>query len=97
MSYYAPSHRNTNDEQPEVCELCGSLVGRDHLRVAQVEGLQGRRVCDLHPFERDTVYRPSDNDYRRLMPAVQAPEAGQRLWPFGAELDDRWTIDPEDV
>lgn len=93
MAYQLPSHRNPDDEQPEVCMVCGALVGHKHLRVAEVEGLQGVRVCDLHPFERETVYYPSRNDYLRTTQPPQAPEAGQRLPPFGADL---WFYDPAD-
>lgn len=88
---FRPSHRNPNDLQPEVCDLCGAKVGRAHLIEPDVEGLRGYAVCDLHRFERVARVTPSLNDYKRINPPLPVPDEA-RLPPFG---DDAWWIDPE--
>lgn len=95
---WPPSNRNIHDEQPEVCELCGGIIGHRHLREADVEGLRGRMVCSVHPFEARTLSYPSLNDYRSMSPGPFAPEAGQRLEPIGADLwyEDSGAIERED-
>jgi hypothetical protein len=49
MGYRRPSHRNPRDIQSEVCELCGTLIGHQHLFTADCEVLRGRTICDRHP------------------------------------------------
>ncbi len=95
MAYQRPSHRDTDGEQPEVCMLCGNVIEHARLRVAEVEGLQGVRMCDLHPFEAATVFYPSRNDYLRMEQLPDAPEAGQRLWPIGADFNDLGWVDTD--
>lgn len=86
-----PSHRNPNDIQPEVCDLCGALVGHEHLREVDVEGLRGLKICDLHPFERRTVTAPSFRDLQALWDTPDA-DVAERCEPIGGDL---WFIDPE--
>ena len=40
-----PSHRNLDDSQPEVCDVCGTLVARSQLTELNIEGLRGRVAC----------------------------------------------------
>lgn len=80
-----PSHRNPNELQPEVCELCGSLVGHQHLMDVDVEGLRGYKVCDLHRFERIARVTPSLNDYRVMNPPVPSPDVA-RQQPIGGAI-----------
>lgn len=79
----SPSHRNPNDLQPEVCELCGMLIGHEHLVDADVEGLRGFRICDSHQFERRARVTPSWRDIQAMSTPPEAPDAGQRLPPTG--------------
>lgn len=46
---YAPttSHRNPDEPQMEVCQLCGLHVGGAHLREAVGRGIEGLMVCDV--------------------------------------------------
>jgi hypothetical protein len=89
---FLPSRRNVNDIQPECCELCGGMVGHRHLVVADVEGLRGFKICDIHPVERRLRVTPGREDIRAATQLPYAPEAGQRLEPTGGEL---WFLDPE--
>lgn len=82
---YPPSHRNRGDEQPEFCDLCGSLVGRDHLIESEVEGLRGRVICDIHPHERVARLAPSHNDLLAVSPTPDQVTRDSRLWPYGSE------------
>jgi hypothetical protein len=82
---FRPSHRNPDDLQPEVCQLCGSYVGQVHLHVSDVEGLRGYRICDLHRMERQHRVRPSYNDMRRDVPPLPVPDVA-RLQPIGDPL-----------
>lgn len=90
-----PSHRNPDlMVQTEVCSLCGSLVEHTRLVDADVEGLRGFVVCDVHPFEAKARFAMSYRDYQRLDPGVDAPDAGARLEPIGEEF---WFVDPENA
>lgn len=89
---FRPSHRNPNDIQPEVCDLCGNLIGHRHLIEADVEGLRGQAICDIHSFERRARVTPGRQDLRRSSRLPYAPEVGQRLPPVGGDL---WFLDPE--
>lgn len=90
---WRPTHRNPDVEgQLEVCDLCGLLVPNERLVDCDVEGLRGYAICDTHRFEAEARFRPSFNDYRRFGdPLPDAPDAGKRLEPYGAEL---WFLDP---
>lgn len=83
---FRPSHRNPDEIQPEVCDLCGNLVGHQHLLDSQVEGLRGYAICDLHRFERRARVTPSFRDIRAFSRLPSAPTAGQRLEPMGGDL-----------
>jgi hypothetical protein len=83
---FRPSHRNPDDIQPETCDLCGNLVGHQHLLESPVQGLRGFRICDLHQFERRARMTPSYMDIRALSRLPSAPYAGQRLEPHGGAL-----------
>jgi len=74
-----PTHRNTRDLQPEVCELCGSLTGVINIIVPDVEGLRGRRICERHG---SLPYNPSANDYLVFAP-LEVPELIERDQPVG--------------
>ncbi len=79
---YPPSHRNTDDEQPEVCEVCGLLVGGRHLRTQHIEGLEGREVCQYHPWRDKITYE----DIRQMHPGVLVTKLGEsRVYEPGAE------------
>lgn len=77
-----PSHRNPEDLQPEVCELCGGLIGHVHLLETDVEGLRGYKVCDRHSFEATARVTPSLQDYQRYGPGPFATDEA-RLEPIG--------------
>jgi len=79
-----PSHRNPADLQPEVCDLCGSSVGHLHLLEADVEGLRGFKICDLHKFERRARVTPSLNDLLAMNPRMLSPDVA-RQEPIGVE------------
>lgn len=82
MSSLTPSHRSQNEIQPEVCELCGLLVGNARLMIADVEGLRGRRVCDRHG---SLTTEPSFVDYTIMAPFFN-PEAIEREEPIGGAI-----------
>lgn len=88
-----PSHRNTLEIQPEVCDLCGVLVAANRLVTCNVEGLRGAAVCDTHPWEQVARFRPSYNDLRRTHPAPHLA-AEQELETTGAALWFRDTDPP---
>lgn len=86
-----PSHRNPEDLQPEVCDLCGAKVGHQHLIDSDIVGLQGFKICGLHSFERRARVTPSYDDYRREGSLPFAVDTA-RLEPIGGLA---WWIDPE--
>ena len=61
---YPPSHRNHRSPQPEVCELCGLLVEGRQLQTLDIEGLRGRRVCEVHSEWRN---KPTRRDVERFV------------------------------
>lgn len=83
--YFRPSHRDPDQFQTEVCELCGALVERSALMEVDIEGLRGYAICNKHPHEAKTRNKPSYRDYRKIgpRPVQQVPE---RLPPLGGEL-----------
>lgn len=86
-----PNRRNPRDLQIEVCDLCGGLIGHDHLSEPDVEGLRGYKICDSHQFERKAMANPSYLDYKMLNPPPHVPEVA-RQEPIGGEA---WWLDPE--
>ncbi len=80
---YPPSHQDLSDPQPEVCDLCGLLVGGRHLRLQNIDGLRGWRICQYHPY-RD---KPTFRDIERMFPGVPGPKyVGQgRVYEPGSE------------
>ena len=85
---YPPSHRNLNEPQPEVCDLCGLLVGGRHLAVSDVEGLRGARVCDVTPgcraLRNARGYRDRKREMGDLTGAI-GTTGGARIYEPGAE------------
>lgn len=80
-----PSHRNVDDPQPEVCDLCGLTIGGSHLQISDVEGLRGANVCDAHQSCRMRS-RPSYKD--KLQNRGQYPTIGNsRVFLPGAKAD----------
>ncbi len=83
---YPPTHRKRDELQPEVCDVCGLQVGAARLQLqTDVQGLQGRRVCDLHEWRGI----PTFQDLERMNPGLPGPKlAGQgRVWEPG---DETW-------
>ena len=87
-----PSHRNTLEIQPEVCDFCGVMVAANRLFICDVEGFRGAAVCDTHAWERIARFRPIYNDLRRQHPAPHLA-AEQELETSGSEL---WFRDTDD-
>lgn len=81
-----PSHRNADEPQPEVCSLCGTIVGGSHLQLTQAEGLQGMYICDVTEGCR-RFRRLSGRDIRRLSPRPSASIGDSRVYPAG---DNTW-------
>lgn len=86
-----PSHRNPKSPQIESCELCGSLVERERLKVSDVEGLRGHAICDLHPQEAKLRSTPSYRDFKRYSGGRSASRTPRRNPPFGGPV--WWTKD----
>lgn len=87
MGNYPPSHRNTDDPQPEVCDLCGLTIGGAHLFISDAEGLEGAAVCDAHQ---------SCRMRHRMMPRLEDASpvqslGGSRIFPPGAKAN--WNDD----
>lgn len=82
----APTHRSVDEPQPEICELCGTRVGGQHLLLVETEGLRGRYICDVTDgclrFR-----RLSGRDVRRLTPRPTATIGESRLYPAS---QDTW-------
>jgi hypothetical protein len=72
------------EPQPEVCDLCGEVVGRGHLAYSMVEGLRGFAICDRHSFEAEARFQPSYRDLRaRQAPFSPDPRMLTRQPPYG--------------
>lgn len=90
-----PNLRNPKEPQIEYCDLCGSQVSAQRLIQAEVQGLRGARICDLHPAERLHRINPSFDDMGGLsnvaIPAQPdlLPHAGTD-WSGGS-----WSADGE--
>jgi hypothetical protein len=83
---YPPSHRSVDDPQPEFCELCGLKVGGGHLKMSEVEGLEGLLICDVTPSCR--IMRSAFTHHDRMREQVIEPVIGQsRVFPPG---DENW-------
>jgi hypothetical protein len=79
---YPPTHRNRLDPQPEVCDVCGLLVGGAELRTEFIEGLEGRQVCYIHPWRHKLTYE----DIRQMHPGVPIMKIGHsRVYEPGSE------------
>lgn len=80
---FVPSHRNPDELQPEICDVCGNLRPRARLVELQIEGLRGKLACDL--CLKGNLKRPSFRDHlaRRGRRPQQMPT---RLPPFGGEV-----------
>ncbi len=83
---YPPSHRNVEEPQPEVCDLCGLLVGGSHLITSTVEGLEGRRICDVTPGCRDFREAMTFNDRRRLNGKLSGTIGSSRVFEAGGDF-----------
>lgn len=81
---YPPSHRQVEEPQPEVCDLCGLLVGGAHLLTAEVEGLRGARICDATPGCRDYRTALSFRDRRQAAGPLVGMLGSSRLYEPGA-------------
>jgi hypothetical protein len=83
-----PSHRNTEELQPEVCALTGRLVPVADLVVSEVEGLRGYAISSIAPFAAKARINPSYLDYRQFSDnvhlviddTVDVPGTGQIWW-----------------
>lgn len=82
---YPPSHRSVDEPQPEVCDLCGLLVGGRHLAVSDVEGLRGARICDVTPGCRAFRNAHGFRDRTRELGPVTSTLGSSRLFEPGAE------------
>ena len=86
---YTPTHRKRTDPQPEVCEVCGLLVGGVHLRTEFIEGLEGVEICQYHKWRHRLTYE----DIRQRHPGVpimklshsRIYEPGQEPWWYTQE------------
>jgi len=80
MSFgYPPSHRGTDEPQPEICDLCGVMVGASRLKRHRYGELSGMLICDLHPSAPD---KPSFDELPSPMVGVGHIERdhGQKEW-----------------
>lgn len=80
---YPPSHRNTDEVQPELCDICGNEVGGHRLVQSEVEGLRGLFVCDTGmcaQFRSALTY----NDRRRFSDQEHTYIGQSRVYPAGA-------------
>ena len=84
---YPPSHRNVEEPQPEVCDLCGLQVPAARLMVSDVEGLRGFRICDITPGCQQFRSSPTFNDRKALGGGVFGTTGSGRVFDGGAE---RW-------
>jgi hypothetical protein len=82
---YPPSHRNVDEPQPEVCDLCGLLVGGNRLITADVEGLRGRRICVVTPGCREFRSALSFRDRQRGNGRLSGTTGSSRIFEPGAE------------
>jgi len=83
---YPPSHRSVEDPQPEVCDLCGLMVGGAHLATSEVEGLEGYRICDVTPGCRAFRSSPTFNDRRRTSGRVSGTIGSSRVFEAGGDF-----------
>jgi len=92
ISGYPPSHRRVDEPQVEICELCGNFCPASHLLQSEVEGLRGRRVCDLTPgcqrFRSAIAYL----DRRRNNARARSGYGDSRIFQPGA--GDEWGVSP---
>ena len=85
-SHFVPTHRDTSQPQPEVCQLCGTLVPSSGLSISDVEGLRGAAICSTHKWEAKARFTPSYNDLQVGQPAPNVPDnqrtttSGDKLW-----------------
>ena len=78
---WPPSHRGTDEVQPESCYVCGVYLGAQRMKPSHIEGLEGLMVCDLHDW-RD---KPTRLIHRQ--PSIDLPGIGQsRVYPPGSSL-----------
>lgn len=85
---YPPSHRDHTAPQPEVCDICGVAVAGHQLITANIDGIRGYRICDIHEPWRNAVTR---RDVVRMNPGVPGPKmVGQgRIYEPG---DSHWYL-----
>jgi len=76
---YPPNRRDRLDVQPEVCDVCGLLVGGRHLREQDVRGLRGKMVCQYHDW------RGKDDDPDDLPDMPGQKIGNSRVYPPGDE------------
>lgn len=82
---YPPSHRSTDEPQPEVCQLCGLLVGGARLREAYTEGLRGMRICDVQEGCRNFRQNLSVRDRFEIVPDPELLYTRTRIYEPGAK------------
>jgi hypothetical protein len=96
-SGFPPSHRKVHFErtldglQPEVCDLCGLLVGGAHLFTITLGPLSGRSVCDV--TKSCLRYRPIPKSVLRDIHGHEDWHTDSRYFETGAP---RWW-DPDDL
>lgn len=95
VSGYPPSHRNVDELQPEVCDLCGLLVGGAHLTSITIGPLAGRTVCDV--TNSCVRYQEVPQSFLRDLQGHQDWHTDSRYYDTGAPswwdpdgIDDTW-------
>lgn len=83
---YPPSPAGIQELQPEVCDLCATIVGGARLMRVDVQGLRSAMVCDETLGCRMYRSRPSYSDRRRLNALPATTIGSGRVFPPGAEV-----------
>lgn len=87
---FPPSHWDVDKPQPEICQVCGSLVEGELLEVATVDGIRGLRVCNTTRSCR-MRHSTSWRERFREQPERSSTIGNSRVYPPGAET---WAKDP---
>ncbi len=84
---WPPSHRNPEDLQPEVCDLCNLQVGGKHLTLILEGKLAGTSVCDVRHGCREFYRKLSGHDFVKIYDPSPVYEDNTKWYPPGSGID----------